>query len=353
MLYKGVPFCYALPMPASFNVQPLSRSDVGGLAMHNFRMGEIPDHVDRDRTHLNLVLQGRLDVPGALGELPKVQPDTGRKIRKDARLGAAVVCTLPKEIDVGDDSLVRQWTDRTMDWLVKDCPGKVAYAVLHLDEGRPHIQGVVLPVDEKGHFNYKAYFGSPDKLGKLYQGYSRKLDNLGVVENSPALKELLAGDYFKGKDGWKARKALKLAVTEVTVRSNLIKQREDAVLVPEVESWRPPRRKKPELLGLLTEADEDYDKRLRASLERELQRRQLIFQVEVTRKATRASSLAYYEEKNARKELEEKCKSYLEAIRGLSQKAVEFFNIALIKVREFAQDKDRESAQARGKDTER
>ena len=180
--------------------------------MHNFRMGEIPDHVHQDRTDLNRTLLGRSDVPGALGELPKVQPDTGRKIRKDARLGAAVVCTLPKEIDADDDSLVRQWADRTMDWLVKDCPGKVAYAVLHLDEGRPHIQGVVLPVDEKGHFNYKAYFGSPDKLGKLYQGYSRKLDNLGVVENSPELKELLAADYFKGKDGWKARKVLKRAV---------------------------------------------------------------------------------------------------------------------------------------------
>ena len=350
MLYKGGPFRYALPMPASFNVQPLSRSDVGGMAMHNFRMGEIPDHVDQARSHLNRVLLGRSDVPGALGPLPKVQPDTGRKIRKDARLGAAVVCTLPKEIDADDDSLVRQWADRTMDWLVKDCPGKVAYAVLHLDEGRPHIQGVVLPVDEKGHFSYKAYFGSPEKLGKLYQGYSRKLDNLGVVENSPALKELLAGDYFKGKDGWKAGKALKLAIEEVTVRSNLVKQREDAVLVPEVGSWRPPRRKKPELLGLLTEADEDYDKRLRASLARELQHRQQIIQVEVTRKATRASSRAYYEEKNARKELEEKCKPYLEAIKGLPGRLVTAFNGFLESVRQHVQKEDRESAKDTGKE---
>ena len=349
MLYKGVPFCYALPMPASFNVQPLSRSDVGGLAMHNFRMGEIPDHVDQDRTDLNRVLLGRLDVPGALGELPKVQPDTGRKIRKDARLGAAVVCTLPKEIDVDDDSLVRQWTDRTMDWLHQECPGKVAYAVLHMDEGRPHIQGCVLPVDEKGHFNYKAYFGSPDKLGKLYQSYSRKLDSLGVTENTPELKELLAGDYFKGKDGWKARKALKLAVTEVTVRSNLIKQREDAVLVPEVGSWRPPRRKTG-MLGLTSEGNEDYDKRLRASLARELQHRQQIIQVEATRKATRESSRAYYEEKNARKELEEKCKSYLDAIKGLPARVVTLLNSYLGSVRKHVQKEDQESEKAKGQE---
>ena len=185
MLYKGGPFRYALPMPASFNVQPLSRSDVGGMAMHNFRMGEIPDHVDQARSHLNGSSWDVRMYPALWVRCRRYSRTRAERFARIARLGAAVVCTLPKEIDADDDSLVRQWADRTMDWLVKDCPGKVAYAVLHLDEGRPHIQGVVLPVDEKGHFSYKAYFGSPEKLGKLYQGYSRKLDNLGVVENSP------------------------------------------------------------------------------------------------------------------------------------------------------------------------
>ena len=334
-------------MPAALNIQPLSRSDVGGLAKHNFRIGEIPDHVDQSRSHLNQVLYGSLNVPGALGALPKVQPDTGRKIRKDARLAAAVVCTFPKELD--EDKHLNEWAGKTMDWLHRVCPGKVAYAVLHMDEGRPHIQAAVLPVDEKDHVDYKRYFGSPEKFSKIQGTYSRQLDSMDVRENSPELKALLAGDYFKGKDGWKARKALNLAITEVTVRSNLIKQREDAVLVPEVGSWRPPRRKTG-MLGLTSENNEDYDKRLRASLARELQRRQQIIQVEAARKATRESSRAYYEEKKARKELEEKCKPYLEAIKGLPARVVTAFNSFLERVREHVKKEDRESAKAKGRE---
>ena len=133
------------------------------------------------------------------------------------------------------------------------------------------------------------------------------------------------------------------------MRSNLIKQREDAVLVPEVGSWRPPRRKTG-MLGLTSENNEDYDKRLRASLARELQHRQQIFQVEATRKATRESSLAYYEEKNARKELEEKCKSYLDAIKGLPARVVTLLNSYLGSVRKHVQKEDQESEKAKGQE---
>ena len=133
------------------------------------------------------------------------------------------------------------------------------------------------------------------------------------------------------------------------MRSNHVKQREDAILVPEVGSWRPPRRKTG-MLGLTSEGNEDYDKRLRASLARELQHRQQIIQVEVTRKATRASSLAYYEEKKAREELAEKCKPYLEAIKGLPGRLVTAFNGFLESVRKHVQKEDRESAKAKGQE---
>ena len=334
-------------MPAALNIQPLSRSETRGLANHNFRIGEIADHVDPHRSHLNRVLHGSLHVPGALGELPKVQPDTGRKIRKDARLSAAVVCTFPKELD--QDQHLDAWVGRTMDWLHKTCPGKVAYAVLHMDETRPHIQAGVLPVDETGHVDYKRYFGSPEKLSKIQGTYSRALHGLGVRDNSPEVKEMLAADYIGGKDGWKARKQLETALEGVRARERLVGQREEALKTPELGAWRPPRRGK-KLGGLVSESNDDYDKRLRGSLAKELQRRQQNMQIEATRVATRAAYDAYYKEKRQREKVQaekealaEKCAPYLEAIKGLPGRLVTAFNGFLESVRKHVQKEDREN----------
>ena len=49
---------------------------------------------DPDRVVRNRVLFGD---ETALDALPMRQPDTGRKIRKDAHVAASLICTLPKE----------------------------------------------------------------------------------------------------------------------------------------------------------------------------------------------------------------------------------------------------------------
>ena len=115
-------------MSAALNIQSLNRDQIGEITAHNFRLGPTPAHVDPARSDKNQTLYGDRTVPGALGPLPSRQPDTGRKIRPDARLVASLLCTLPKELDPAD---TYAWASRTLHWLQTDCPGQLAYAVLH------------------------------------------------------------------------------------------------------------------------------------------------------------------------------------------------------------------------------
>ena len=109
-------------------------------------------------------------------------PDTGRKIRTDARVAASFVMTLPEEIDPKDGPKVDAWIDTTMDWW-NSLPGKPAYAVLHMDEpkARPHIHALRIPVNEAGNLNYKRDFGGHrERLDEMQESYALALEPLGV-----------------------------------------------------------------------------------------------------------------------------------------------------------------------------
>ena len=113
---------------------------------------------------------------------PAVQPDTGRKIRTDARVAASFVMTLPEEIDPKDGPKVDAWIDATMDWW-NSLPGKPAYAVMHMDEpkARPHIHALRIPVNEAGNLNYKRDFGGHrERLDEMQESYALALEPLGV-----------------------------------------------------------------------------------------------------------------------------------------------------------------------------
>ena len=68
-------------------------------------------------------------------------------------------------------------------WLRNECPGKLAEAVLHMDESRPHIHAFISPADERGHLSYKKYFSGSDKLRKLHQSHEASLNWMGVMSN--------------------------------------------------------------------------------------------------------------------------------------------------------------------------
>ena len=163
-------------MGPSMNLKALQAGDLAGINGHNMRdAGHTSASIDPALTHLN----ARLDWDMPYWTPPTVQPDTGRKIRTDARVAASFVMTLPEELD----------HDRLDDWLGASCkwleslPGKTAYSVLHMDEpgARPHIHAIQIPVNEAGNLNYKRDFGGHrERLDQMHESYALALEPLGV-----------------------------------------------------------------------------------------------------------------------------------------------------------------------------
>lgn len=195
-------------MPAAMNLQPLKIDMIRGVVRHCFRDYEpeqIPPHIDPERARLNVILYGDQT---ALDNLPTHQPDTGRKIRKDANRAASMVCTLPNELDPDATDAIDAWVEATMEWLRKECPGTLAWAVLHKDESRPHIHAAVIPEDERGHLNWRDHFHGRQVLRDLQKTYTQALRPLGVKPHSELEKAARKAGYTKGIHGWRAGRAV-------------------------------------------------------------------------------------------------------------------------------------------------
>ena len=205
-------------MPAALNIQPRKRPALEGMLRHDFRQyapDALPRHIAAERIAHNEVLYGG---PNALDALPERQPDTGRKIRKDACMVASMICTLPKELDPGNDTTTRAWAQATLQWLQNECSGQLAYAVLHRDESRPHIHAAVIPADKQGHLSYKVYFSGRQKFRDLQKTYAQALEPLGVVSNSAHVKAMRRQQYTKGINGWRVPQTMEQAIEIAEMR---------------------------------------------------------------------------------------------------------------------------------------
>ena len=193
-------------MPSSLNVQPAKRADAASLAAHAYRFGSAEDHVDRDRTHLNQVLHGPATFEATragIDALPDKQPN-GRKIRTDANYTAQLICTFPEELD---ESQLDEWARETVAWAKDQAPGQLMYAVMHLDEGRPHIHMGIAAVEESGKLNYRALFGREslndpgENLLAMQKSLAERISHLGVEATQ-------GNDYeHTGMNAWRLLKA--------------------------------------------------------------------------------------------------------------------------------------------------
>ena len=219
LLTKGKHTTKPRTMPAAMNLQPLRTGAAAGLTKHLDRKGRIEDHIDQERSHLNRQLYLDQEQMNLILNPPTHQPGPdgkrGRKIRKDAVHACTMIQTLPKELDKDDPEDVRIWAKSSLEWLRNECPGKLAKAVLHMDESRPHIHAFIRPVDERGHLSYKKYFSGSDKLRKLHQSHEASLNWMGVVSNTDDVKKMLAPGYTRGIHGWRVGRAAMQAVESV------------------------------------------------------------------------------------------------------------------------------------------
>ncbi len=162
---------------------------------------QVVAHLRRDRETLNAdgtktnIWLTRPPDGMTIGEAVAERLPTKR--RRDAVLAMeAVLSASPAHFRPDDPSAAGQWKEeRTRDWIhhsyawLRDEFGdRLIGAVAHLDEATPHIQAVIVPLDEGGRLCAKRMF-DPDALRRMQTTYARAVAPLGIergIEGSVA-----------------------------------------------------------------------------------------------------------------------------------------------------------------------
>ncbi len=175
--------------------------EIGQLGKHNERTRETRNADDARRGD-NVRLAGTgdwcADAQARLDDAPT--------LRSNAVLGMEHVLTASREFyHQGDEraqaARLDDWTARSMAWL-RDTYGEknVVAAVLHKDEQTPHIQALVVPIDERGRLNAHAYTSGRALLARMQDSYAAAVRDLGLergVKGSVADHQTVREFYAK------------------------------------------------------------------------------------------------------------------------------------------------------------
>jgi hypothetical protein len=156
---------------------------VGSSGHHNDRTRETPN-ADPERQHLNRVLVG--DDRNVREVVDQIIEEHGGRPRSDSVEAVEYLLTAsPEWFDERDPEKYREKVDRFVEQAVKflEDPrsgGKVAKAVLHMDERTPHVQAHKVPIDPQGKLNAKHYFGGREKMRAVHDLYAEYMAPLGL-----------------------------------------------------------------------------------------------------------------------------------------------------------------------------
>ncbi len=155
--------------------------EIGQLGKHNERTRETRN-ADEARLGDNVRLVGTgdwcADAQARLDDAPI--------IRSNAVLAMEHVMTASREFyqqgtPTEQAARLDEWTARSMAWLRETYGDKnVVAAVLHRDEQTPHIQALVVPIDERGRLNAHAYTGGRALLARMQDSYAEAVRDLGL-----------------------------------------------------------------------------------------------------------------------------------------------------------------------------
>ncbi len=124
-----------------------------------------------------------------------------RKIRNDAVKAFEVVLTSSYTPDLDVSAWVeanKRWLDETFNppghqIHYTDLSGNehtqtvnnIKSIVLHKDERTPHLHALIIPIDDRGHLNAKAYLGGRSKLIHLQNDYAKHMEPFGLKRGEP------------------------------------------------------------------------------------------------------------------------------------------------------------------------
>ena len=175
--------------------------EIGGLGHHNERT-RATRNADEARRGDNDRLAGTGDwIADAQARL-----NAAPTIRSNAVLAIEHVLTASRDFYAQGDAFDQErrlatWTERSMDWLRERYGAEnVVAAVLHRDEITPHIQALVVPIDDHGRLNARAFTGGREKLARMQDSYAAAMRPLGLergVKGSVAAHQTVKEFYAK------------------------------------------------------------------------------------------------------------------------------------------------------------
>jgi len=170
-------------------------------------VGAAGKHIERTRPTRNadpdrLLDNERLAGSGDLVADVQARLDTLDKIRANAIRAVEYVLGVSKEwFDAARAEEIAAWRDASMAWLRQTHGAEnVVAAVFHKDELTPHIQAVVVPIDERGKLCASHWLDGPAKLSQLQDRYHATVADLGIergVKGSVAEHQTVREYYAK------------------------------------------------------------------------------------------------------------------------------------------------------------
>ncbi len=158
-----------------------TQGEIGALGKHNERTRDTPN-ADEERLQENVRLAGTgdwcADAQRRLDDAPT--------IRSNAVLAMEHVMTASREFytqgtPAEQAARLSEWTERSMAWLRETYGDKnVVSSVLHRDEITPHIQALVVPIDERGRLNAHAFTDGRAMLARMQDSYAAAVRDLGL-----------------------------------------------------------------------------------------------------------------------------------------------------------------------------
>ena len=95
----------------------------------------------------------------------------------------------PNQYGAVNQQRLDAWVDASVDWLKDRYGDRIINAVLHLDEATPHIQFLLLPLDDSGKLNCRALFGGKKYvLSQLQSDYASAVEHLGLARGREGSK---------------------------------------------------------------------------------------------------------------------------------------------------------------------
>jgi hypothetical protein len=177
----------------SIRIEPVSAKTYNGHIRENFR-DKVPNYVDGNKKHLN-INSARPD--GIENRVIEQGRETGRTVRKDARVSYAGIITFSHEAqddirNLDESSQVKIYNDIARA-ISEKTNADLLYLTIHNDETAPHAHFMLKPYDNNG----KALRLNPNDLSRLQDtaGEILEKNGLDIHRGKPKTERIRDGDH--------------------------------------------------------------------------------------------------------------------------------------------------------------